>query len=137
MMILDCLKSIFTRKYNGFSVYMHNMAKFDIIFLLKYLVKIADVQPVIHNGRIISLTINFGQDLQYRLQFKDSYLILLASLAKLTKGFGVDCLKSIFPFLFVNENNLNYNGPVPDFKYFGNKITLEEYNEYKNKFNNN
>jgi hypothetical protein len=39
-MILDCLKSIFIRKYNGYSVYMHNMAKFDIIFLLKYIVKI-------------------------------------------------------------------------------------------------
>jgi hypothetical protein len=34
-MILDCLKSIFIRKYNGFNIYVHNLAKFDIIFLLK------------------------------------------------------------------------------------------------------
>lgn len=77
---------------------MHNMAKFDIIFLLKYLVKIVDVQPVIHNGRIISLMINFGKNLEYKIQFKDSYLLLLNSLYKLTKGFGVDTLKSVFPF---------------------------------------
>ena len=137
MMILDCLKSIFIRKYNGYNVYIHNMAKFDIIFLLKYIVKIANVQPVIHNGRIISLTINFGKNLEYNVQFKDSYLLLLASLAKLTKGFGVETLKSIFPFLFVNKNNLDYIGSVPEFKYFGNKIDLTEYNKYKNSFNNN
>jgi hypothetical protein len=112
------------------------MAKFDIIFLLKYLVKLGSVQPIIHNGRIISINLSFGKDLIYKLQFKDSYLLLLASLAKLTKGFGVETLKSIFPFLFVNENNLNYIGPVPEFKYFGNKIKLPEYNEYKNNFNN-
>jgi hypothetical protein len=113
------------------------MAKFDIIFLLKYLVKIVNVQPVIHNGRIISLTINFGKDLKYRIEFKDSYLLLLNSLAKLTKGFGVDTQKSVFPHSFVNENNLDYIGPVPELKYFGNKINLSEYNDYINNFSNN
>nr|WRO45312.1 hypothetical protein [Russula virescens] len=112
------------------------MAKFDIIFLLKHLVKLGDVKPIIHNGRIISINLNYGKDLEYRLQFKDNYLILLASLAKLTKGFGVDTQKSIFPFLFVNENNLNYIGQVPDFKDFGNKISKSDYQDYISKFNN-
>jgi len=89
-LIITALRSIMIRKYNGFNVYIHNMAKFDIIFLLKHLVKIADVQPVIHNGRIISINLNFGKDLEYRLQFKDSYLILLSSLSKLTNGFRVE-----------------------------------------------
>jgi hypothetical protein len=136
-LILTALKSIMIRKYNGFSVYIHNMAKFDIIFLLKHLVKLGDVKPIIHNGRIISINLNFGKDLEYRLQFKDSYLILLASLAKLTKGFGVETQKSIFPFLFVNEDNLNYIGEVPEFKYFGNKISKIDYQDYISKFNNN
>ena len=76
-MILDCLKSIFIRKYNGYNIYVHNLAKFDIIFLLKYLVKIVNVQPVIQNSRIISLGINYGKNNEYNIQFKDSYLILL------------------------------------------------------------
>jgi hypothetical protein len=113
------------------------MAKFDIIFLLKYLVKLGDVNPIIHNGRIISINLNYGKDLEYKLQFKDSYLILLSSLAKLTKGFMVESQKSIFPFLFVNENNLDYVGEVPKFKYFDNRIKLSEYNDYISKFNNN
>jgi hypothetical protein len=136
-LILTALKSILTRKYNGFNVYIHNMAKFDIIFLLKHLVKLGDVTPIIHNGRIISINLSFGKDLEYRLQFKDSYLILLSSLAKLTKGFIVETQKSVFPFLFVNENNLDYVGEVPEFKYFDNKIKLSEYNDYISKFNNN
>src|SRR6266850_1353322 len=68
---------------------------------------------------------------------KNSYLILLASLDKLTKGFIVETLKSIFPFLFVNEDNLDYIGEVPEFKYFYNNIKLSEYNNYISKFYNN
>ena len=136
-LIITALKSILVRKYNGYNIYIHNMAKFDIIFLLKYLVKLGSVKPIIHNNRIISINLNFGKNLEYRLQFKDSYLLLLASLAKLTKGFRAETLKSIFPFLFVNENNLNYIGEVPDIKYFGNKIKLADYKEYKSNFNNN
>jgi len=134
-MLLSALKTILVRKYNGYNVYIHNMAKFDIIFLLKYLVKLGNVTPIIHNGRIISINLNFGRNLAYRIQFKDSYLILLASLAKLCKGFGVETQKSMFPFLFTNENNLNYIGQVPDIKYFGNKISKIEYQVYKSGFN--
>jgi hypothetical protein len=134
-MILDCLNAILLRKYNGYKVYVHNLAKFDIIFLLKYLVKLGNLDPVIHNDRIISVKINFGKNNEYQIEFKDSYLLLLKSLAELTKGFGVDILKSVFPYLFVNENNLDYIGEVPEFKYFDNKIGLVEYRKYKNNFN--
>jgi hypothetical protein len=136
-MILNALKSIMIRKYNGYKVYIHNMAKFDIIFLLKYLVKLGFVDPIIHNGRIISINLNFGKDNKYNLHFRDSYLILLASLSKLCKSFKVEILKGFFPYLFVNEDNLNYIGNVPTFKYFDNKISLDKYSEYKSKFNNN
>jgi DNA polymerase type B, organellar and viral len=134
-MIISALKSILIRKYNGYNIYIHNMAKFDIIFLFKYLIEIGSVTPIIHNGRIISINLNYGKNLEYRIQFKDSYLILITSLAKLSKGFMVDTLKSVFPYLFVNENNLDYIGPVPEFKYFDNsKISLTEYNNYSSKF---
>jgi len=124
------------RKYNGYNVYVHNLAKFDIIFLLKYLTKLGSVHPIIHNGRIICINLNYGKDNEYQIQFRDSYLILLASLMKLCRSFKVEIVKSVFPHLFVNENNLDYIGQVPDFKYFNN-INIKEYNEYKAKFNNN
>ena len=124
------------RKYNRTNVYIHNLAKFDIIFLLKYLVKIASIQPVIHNGRIISLTVNYGENNEYQIEFRDSMLILPKSLRDLCGAFKVVTVKSILPFLFVNENNLNYFGEVPELKYFMD-ISKNDYSEYESKFNNN
>jgi hypothetical protein len=134
-MIINALGSITLRKYNGYNIYIHNMAKFDIIFLMKYLVKLGVVKPIIHNGKIISINLNFGKN--YTIQFKDSYSILLASLNKLCKGFNVETVKSIFPFLFVNSNNLNYEGTVPNINYFNNNLSKEEYLKYYEQFDNN
>jgi len=135
-MILDCLSSIFIRKYNNYRVYFHNMAKFDIIFLLKYLVKLVEVNPIIHNGKIIQIDIKYGPDNQYKITIRDSYLILLNSLDRLSKAFNVDNPKGIFPFLFVNKDNLNYIGVVPRFEYFGDKISKDQYLEYSKQFTN-
>lgn len=132
-LIISALNSILIRKYNGYNVYIHNLAKFDIIFLLKYLVKLGSVNPVIPNDRIISINFNCGKNNEYQIQFRDSYLLLLNSLAKLCKSFKVENPKSIFPYFFVNENNLNYIREVPDFRYFI-KISKNEYQNYKTKF---
>jgi DNA polymerase type B, organellar and viral len=120
-LIITALRSIMIRKYNGYNVYIHNLAKFDVIFLLKYLIKLGTIQPIIHNERIISVNLNYGKNNEYQIRFRDSYLLLLSSLRKLTKSFNVETQKSVFPYLFVNENNLNYVGNVPDFKYFDKK----------------
>ena len=134
-MIISALKSILIRKYNGYKIYVHNLAKFDIIFLFKYLIKLGLVKPIIHNNKIISINLNYGEN--YQVQFKDSYLLLLGSLLKLSNSFKVENRKLIFPYLFVNERNLDYIGKVPPLKYFGNKIDSTDYNEYKSKYNSN
>jgi hypothetical protein len=133
-MILSALKSILIRKYNGFNIYMHNMAKFDIIFLFKYLLKLGLVHPVIHNNRIISIDFNYGPDNKYQVKFRDSLLLLLHSLHKLSKSFSVENPKIMFPIFFANENNLNYIGEVPNIKYFKD-IDLKSYNNYISNFN--
>jgi hypothetical protein len=135
-MMLSCLKSLLIRKYDGFKIYAHNLAKFDIIFLLKYLLKLATIKPIIHSGKIISLTVNYGENGQYKIEFRDSLLLLLSSLDSLSESFKVEDKKSIFPHLFVNENNLDYIGKVPIKKHFKN-ITEKDYANYKTKFNNN
>lgn len=134
-MILSALKSIMIKKYNNYNVYIHNLAKFDVIFLMKYLVKLGLIEPLIHNQRIISLKMSWKIDKNsYKLHFRDSYLILLASLKKLSTNFNVKTPKTIFPLFFVNENNFDYVGEVPNINYFGNKITQEEYNKYSENF---
>jgi hypothetical protein len=134
--MLSCLKSLLIRKYDGFKIYAHNLAKFDIIFLLKYLLKLATIKPIIHSGKIISLTVNYGENGGYQIEFKDSILLLLASLDSLSKSFKVEDKKSIFPHLFVNENNLDYIGNVPPFNNFM-KVKEVQYNDYKSNFNEN
>lgn len=127
-MISTALNSILIRKYNGFKVYIHNLAKFDVYFLFKILNKLGNMQPIIHKGRLIQIKLSYGDINQYNIVFRDSYQILLTSLAKLAVSFNVE-EKGIFPYSFVNENNLDYIGEVPDFKYFNN-ITLDQYREY-------
>jgi hypothetical protein len=136
LMMEACFKELFVRKYNKYQVYIHNLMKFDVYFLMKHLIKHFKVEPLIHRGRIIQLTINYGPDLKYHVNFKDSYLILLASLAKLSKSFRIENPKSIFPHLFINKNNLDYIGEVPTSNYFFN-ISKNDYQNYKFSFNNN
>lgn len=132
-MIINCIKDIMIKKYDNYKVYLHNLSGFDGIFLLKILVELGLVKPLIHDRKIISISFKYNN---YDITLKDSLHLLITSLKKLGKSFGIDTQKSIFPHKFVNENNLDYIGQVPDFKYFDN-ITLDEYNKYKANFNNN
>lgn len=132
-MMIDCLKSLLIRKYNYYKVYAHNMAKFDLIFILKYLVKLGKIKPIVHNGKFISVSIAYGDNEQYNIEFKDSILLLLSSLESLCSSFKIEEAKSIFPHLFVNENNLNYIGDIPTIKSFID-ISNNEYQDYKNSY---
>jgi hypothetical protein len=130
-MMEACFKKLFIRKYNNYQIYVHNLTKFDIYFLLKYLIKYVSVEPLIHKGRIIQLVIKYGHNFEYSLNFKDSYLILLASLEKLSLAFNIETPKSIFPHKFVNANNLNYIGEVPSISNFFkiDNLTYYDYNK--------
>jgi hypothetical protein len=135
-MLITAIKDIMIKKYDNYQIYIHNLARFDGIFLLKIIasiVKPEDCNPIIHNGNIISIGVSYKD---YNITFKDSKQLLIGSLRDLGKVFGVETQKSIFPYNFVNENNLDYIGEVPDFKYFD-RISLEEYYGYKTNFNDN
>ena len=110
--------SLARAKYNRYKVYIHNLANFDGIFLLRVLVKLGNVNVLMNNGKLISIELKFTPiDSNYSivLDFRDSYQILLSSLSKLGKSFKVAavgmlaaCLrKTIFPYNFVNKNNFN------------------------------
>ena len=69
---------------------------------------------------------------------KDSLLILYGPLAKLAKSFNLEVGKDIFPYDFVSLDNLDYIGPVPDYKYFDStKVSLDDYLDYKSRFKDN
>jgi hypothetical protein len=130
-MIKDSILNLMCKKYDNYSVYIHNLSGFDGIFLLKILTEIGIVNPVIHNDKIISIMFKYKD---YIITLKDSNQLLLDSLRKLAKCFNVDTQKSIFPYSFVNENNLDYIGTIPDFKYFDGISSLD-YNCYIENYN--
>jgi len=130
-MIITCIKNIMIKKYDNYKIYIHNLAKFDGIFLLKLLSELGEIKPLIHNDKIISIGFKYKD---YDVIFKDSLQLLIKSLKTLGLAFGVDIQKSIFPYDFVNENNLNYIGQIPDFKYFDGISSLD-YNCYVENYN--
>jgi len=54
-MIANALNDLKRVKYKSHKVYIHNFARFDAIFLLKELVKVGEVNPIIHKGRIVTI----------------------------------------------------------------------------------
>jgi hypothetical protein len=125
------MKDICIRKYKGYKIYLHNFSKFDAIFLIKYLAMIGECDPVIHKGKIISFSFkpNWKKDFG-KITFLDSYLLLTSSLSKLSKSFSIDSPKTLFPILL---NNINYQGSVPDIKYFSN-VSIGDYQNYRDQF---
>lgn len=134
-LIKDLLKTIFSRKYSGKRIYIHNSSQFDMEFLYKYIINYGStiIDPVIKDGRFINLEIRFGKNHTHKVCFKDSYLILNSSLSKLSKSFNVNYIKDCFPHKFVNQNNFKYISMVPSINFFEN-MTTDEYNLYKSRF---
>jgi len=77
-MVTKAMEDINRKKYKGYRIYLHNFAKFDGYFLLKYLSQIGHTSPVIHKGRIISTKFSlFGNNIKnkYEVTFMDSLLV--------------------------------------------------------------
>jgi len=128
-MVSAAMKDICKKKYKGYRIYLHNFSKFDGYFLLKYLSQLGFCDPIIHKGKIISCKFTLIES-GITVNFMDSFLVLTSSLKNLCKSFNIENPKSIFPF---HLNNINYQGVIPDFKFFSN-ITLLDYNNYKESY---
>lgn len=136
-MLTFAISSLLKRKHTGYKVYVHNLSNFDGIFILKVLSSLEDIsiKPIIKDGKFIEVKIMFNK---YNIKFRDSFLMLPASLSKLSKQFNIDN-KGLFPYNFVNDKynnniNLDYIGNVPEYKYFNN-ITVNQYLDYKFEYN--
>jgi hypothetical protein len=96
-MIIHALKDLMIKKYDNYKVYIHNLAKFDAIFLLKILADLGYVKPIIPNDKIISISFKYKD---YNITFKDSKQMLIYSLISLGESFNVDIQKVFFLMIF-------------------------------------
>jgi len=79
------LFSFFIKSTNTITVYAHNLSGFDGIFLMKHLLKYGKLEPLLFNGKLMSIKIKLNVD-GYKgktIIFKDSYLLLPQSLRSL------------------------------------------------------
>jgi hypothetical protein len=126
-MLLDCINSMLDPKYYGYTVYIHNLSKFDVYFIHRLLHVNFTVTGIISIDKdIISFTVNGEKS---KLVFRDSITLLPDTLKNLGKSFKVKVTKGIFPYLFVNKDNLEYKDELPPYSYYNQDIETE--NTYK------
>jgi hypothetical protein len=104
--------------------YAHNFSGFDGIFILKHLVNYGKVEPLLFNGKLISIKVKLNIEgyIDKTIIFKDSYLLLPTGLKGLCKQFNILDPKGWFPIKF---NSVLYKGALPAFEAWN--ITIEEY----------
>ena len=135
-MMRAVFESLFVTKFKNHKVYVHNLSQFDGVFLIKYLSQIDGmaINPVMRSGKIIQLNCRFHG---ITIAFRDSLLLLPASLASLCKSFDVEVSKDIFPYDFVTPDRLGYSGAVPAYRFFNRKkVSKLEYDSYVSAFSN-
>ena len=114
--ILDMLNS------NLGTVYVHNLSKFDVLFINNILKEDGDITSdykLNRDGKILSISVKFkDKKLKGRFIFRDSLLLIQGSLKDITKDFNAEHGKLSFPHKFVKADNLNYVGDKPDFNFY-------------------
>jgi hypothetical protein len=125
--------NLFVRKHRNHHIYFHNLSGFDGQFLLSRLVNLGyDIDPIINNGKLISIEVRKEGKKNDIWTLKDSNLILLSSLKNLSLTFLEKEEKGIFPYYL---SDINYSGPFPPYKFFDKfKTSLEEYQNELERF---
>jgi hypothetical protein len=137
-MLEDALSFLFKAKYNKHKIYFHNLSYFDSVYIIRILAKISKennyyFKPQIKDGRILNLRLNFGKN--YNIYFRDSYLLMPESLAKLAISMNVEH-KSLFPLFFPGTVDLDYVGDIPSIKFFKKDLELSDYSKYYESIDN-
>jgi hypothetical protein len=132
-------------KYRGYDVYAHNLSKFDLIFLFKYISSLKsnfDINIIKKDSDIIGIKISdYSKNISITL--KDSFLLLPNSLLNLSKRFNseLNLQKGIEPVLLKGLNNesnskfyeqLDYSHYNKDIELIKNDSMLD-FNNWKNK----
>jgi hypothetical protein len=138
-LVLMCIDKMLVPKYNKFIFYVHNLGRFDVIFLHKILLdynltRTEDkyiLEPFYRDNQIIRLIVKTKINKKViKIAFVDSLNLLNSSLSQLCKDYGVgsQTTKGVFPYSFVNKDNLLYIGQKPDIKFYNKNIDLSIYN---------
>jgi len=127
---------LFQNDVNGYTLYVHNLGRFDGIFLIKELAKLDyKISALWNDNALLKIKVSDKESKQ-SITILDSINLLPQKLEKLLEKFNCSVQKGVFPHLFVNSNNLNYIGVKPEFNcYSYSNISEEEYKNLNNDWN--
>lgn len=110
---------------DGYTIYAHNLGRFDSIFIIKALTLNDNISvvPVWKNNSILYLTIKYFNT---KIILLDSLQLIPSSLDSILKSFSCEIQKNKFPYKAVNKKSLFYVGKKPAKNYF-NSISDQEY----------
>lgn len=109
-------------------IYGFNNSRFDNLFIFNGLHELEPNMEIIFTGNAVKY-MRFNNIKIYDISCQYN----AGSLRNTCKQFGLEMEKGIFPYNFVNEDNLYYDGEAPEKKYWNNE---NEYSQYIEKENN-
>lgn len=138
-LVLQMIDELLRPKYSNITFYCHNFGGFDVIFILKVLTTFNErdnenendkgnkykISAILRDDKVIKLTIKKNNN---TLNILDSYCMLVGSLSRLGKDFGVETQKTTFPYKFSTHDNLFYKGDTPDIHLY-NDLSREDYSK--------
>jgi hypothetical protein len=129
-------EELFLNNIKGYTLYAHNLGRFDSIFLIKELATLNYIiKPIWKDNRILKIKIIDCKSNQ-SIILLDSINLVNCSLNKFLISFDCKINKGMFPHSFVNPNNLNYIGDKPDKKYFDlTELSQKYYDDLPEKWN--
>jgi len=92
-----------TKNLDGYTLYAHNLGRFDSVFIIKALTKDKNfiVTPIWKDNAILSITIKY---LNAKIVILDSLQLIPGSLRNILKSFNCNTQKGQFPYKAVNKN---------------------------------
>jgi hypothetical protein len=129
--VVKVIDSIFINIKRSITIYAHNLGRFDGVEILKGIKNSNNYEVKgiwkSDENKLLSLTIT-EKGTRKSIHLLDSIsLFNFASLENILKSYQIGGEKGVFPYSFVNKDNLDYIGNKPNIKYYDN-ITLKVYN---------
>jgi len=117
-------------KLDGYTIYAHNLGRFDSIFIIKALLLNKDIEliPIWKDNAILSLTVKY---LNTKLILLDSLQLIPGSLNNILESFNCSTQKGLFPYKAVNKKSLFYLGNKPSINQYSN-ISDQDYQAIPN-----
>jgi hypothetical protein len=135
-LVILCIDSMLVSKYHNYFFYAQYLGKYDVVFIYKVLKEFNlhkneeyyIMKTIFRDDIMIKLTISIklSNKKYIKITLLDSWNYFHNSLDTLSNDYEIENKKGLFPYTFVNKNNLNYIGETPSISHYR-RLSISEY----------